>query len=685
MIKEDLPKISGKGMYIDDLNPMNTVYLGIVRSPIARGIIKSISKPEKALLTLTWEDAKIYMPVRADPETLKQSNIVKMPILADGKVNFVGQPVLAYVVEDRYEIEDITDEVSIEYEELKPIINIEKAMNSNDEIHSGAKRNISVDKLLEGGELSAKKRAEIIVSRKINQTRIISNPMEPKGIIAFWDGEHLNIYGSFQSSFRVKNDLREALNLPPEKIRVYSPQNVGGGFGNKVPAHPEYVIASMASMKLGRPVKWIETRYEHLKNPTVGRGVLSDIKMYATKQGEILGIEGYIAVDLGAYNYTLNPTTPAFIAQLLTGPYKMKFASIRAYGIFTNLPPTGPYRGAGRPEAALIHETLVEDLANELGMDPVEIRRKNLIGDNGYVTPLGVKIDPAGYNQVLNEAEKYYRKAREVYKGKGVSITVFTDIVRLSPGEGARVRIENGKIKIFVGTGPHGQAHGYTFSKLASEILGVPQDLIEVITNTTDGVKEGIGSFGSRSATAGGSAVIEACKQLLSKINMPIEKALKEINGVEAEVFYKSDDIFSPGSHVAVVDVDKDTGFVKVLEYYAVDDVGRTLIKEEVEGQIIGGVLQGISQILWEHAPYDENGNPLFSSIADCGVPTAVEANYKIYVNEVEYPSVTSAKSRGIGEAGTTGALPAVFLALEKITHKKFNKTPIYPWDIIEQ
>ncbi|ACP47526.1 aldehyde oxidase and xanthine dehydrogenase molybdopterin binding [Sulfolobus islandicus Y.N.15.51] len=685
MIKEDLPKISGKGMYIDDLNPMNTVYLGIVRSPIARGIIKSISKPEKALLTLTWEDAKIYMPVRADPETLKQSNIVKMPILADGKVNFVGQPVLAYVVEDRYEIEDITDEVSIEYEELKPIINIEKAMNSNDEIHSGAKRNISVDKLLEGGELSAKKRAEIIVSRKINQTRIISNPMEPKGIIAFWDGEHLNIYGSFQSSFRVKNDLREALNLPPEKIRVYSPQNVGGGFGNKVPAHPEYVIASMASMKLGRPVKWIETRYEHLKNPTVGRGVLSDIKMYATKQGEILGIEGYIAVDLGAYNYTLNPTTPAFIAQLLTGPYKMKFASIRAYGIFTNLPPTGPYRGAGRPEAALIHETLVEDLANELGMDPVEIRRKNLIGDNGYVTPLGVKIDPAGYNQVLNEAEKYYRKAREVYKGKGVSITVFTDIVRLSPGEGARVRIENGKIKIFVGTGPHGQAHGYTFSKLASEILGVPQDLIEVITNTTDGVKEGIGSFGSRSATAGGSAVIEACKQLLSKINMPIEKALKEINGVEAEVFYKSDDIFSPGSHVAVVDVDKDTGFVKVLEYYAVDDVGRTLIKEEVEGQIIGGVLQGISQVLWEHAPYDENGNPLFSSIADCGVPTAVEANYKIYVNEVEYPSVTSAKSRGIGEAGTTGALPAVFLALEKITHKKFNKTPIYPWDIIEQ
>ncbi|AAK43046.1 xanthine dehydrogenase family protein molybdopterin-binding subunit [Saccharolobus solfataricus] len=682
MIREDLPKITGKGTYIDDIDPRNTVYLGIIRSPIARGIIKSISRPEKALLTLTWEDVKIYMPVRVDPETLKQSNIVKMPILADGKVNFVGQPVLAYVVEDRYAIEDIADEMSIEYEELKPIIDVEKAMNSDDEIHSGAKRNISVNKLLEGGELSAKKRAEVVVSRKINQARIISNPMEPKGIIAHWDGEYLNIYGSFQSSFRIKNDLRETLNLSPEKIRVYSPQNVGGGFGNKVPAHPEYVIASIASMKLGRPVKWIETRYEHLKNPTVGRGVLSDVKMYATKQGEILGIEGYVAVDLGAYNYTLNPTTPAFIAQLLTGPYKMRFASIRAYGIFTNLPPTGPYRGAGRPEAALIHETLVEDLAEELGVDSVEIRRRNLISDNGYVTPLGVRIDPAGYNEVLNEAEKYYRKAKEVYKDKGVSIVVFTDIIRLSPGEGARVRIENGKIKIFVGTGPHGQAHGDTFSKLASETLGIPQDLIEVVANTTDGVKEGIGSFGSRSATVGGSAVIEACRQLLSKVNMPIDKALKEMNGMEAEIFYKSDDIFSPGSHVAVVDVDRDTGFVKVLEYYAVDDVGRILIKEEVEGQIIGGVLQGVSQVLWEHAPYDENGNPLFSSIADCGVPTAVEASYKVYVSEVEYPSATSAKSRGVGEAGTTGGLPAVFLALEKITHRKFNKTPIYPWDI---
>ncbi|QGA55402.1 molybdopterin-dependent oxidoreductase [Sulfolobus sp. E5-1-F] len=683
MIKEDLPKIIGKGSYIDDINPKNVVYLGVVRSQIARGIIRSISKPESALLSLTWEDVKTYMPVPVPPNISKSSKIVRMPVLADGRVNFVGQPVLAFVVDDRYKIEDIAEEVTIDYEELKPVVDLEKAMDNDEEIHPGVKKNISVDLLLEGGELSAKSKAEVVVSRKIKQNRIVSNPMEPKGVIVHWDGEHLNVYGSFQSAFRIRNDLREALNFSPEKIRVYSAPNVGGGFGNKVPSHPEYVLAAIASMKLNRPVKWIETRYEHLKNPTVGRGVLSDVKLYATRQGEILGIEGYVAVDLGAYNYTINPTTPGFIASLLTGPYKMKFASIRALGVFTNQPPTGPYRGAGRPEAALIHETLVDDLAEELGMDPVEIRRKNLFGDNGYVTPLGVKIDPAGYREVLDTAEKYYRKAKEVYKDKGVSIVIFTDIVRLSPGEGARVRIENGKVKIFVGTGPHGQAYSDTFSKLASEVLGISQDIIEVITNTTEGVKEGVGSFGSRGGTIGGSAVIEACKQLLSKINMPIDKAIKELNGVEVEVFYRSDDIFSPGAHVAVVDVNRETGFVKILDYYAVDDVGRALVKEEVEGQIIGGVLQGVSQVLWEHAPYDENGNPLFSSIADTGVPTAVEASFKVNVDEVEFPSALPAKSRGVGEAGTTGGLPAVFIALEKVVKRKFNKTPIYPWDII--
>jgi len=679
MIKEHFPLITGKGTYIDDINPKNVAYLHIVRSPIARGIIKSISRPESALLSFTWEDVKTYVPAWG---TFKNAQVVKMPVLADGRVSFVGQPVLAFVVDDRYKTEDVAEEVSIDYEELDPVVDPEEALN-REPIHPGLKGNVSVDELLQGGDLSLKDKADVVVSRKIKQNRIVANPIETRGVICWWDGDVLNVYVGTQSPFYIKNGLREALGIPPENIKVYSPPNVGGAFGNKTNVISEYILSALASKKLNRPVKWIETRSEHLvNNMSHGRGVVSDMKLYATKDGEILGVEGTIIVNLGAYNtFAILSNKPRFIATLITGPYKMKFASVRALGVFTNTPPMGFYRGAGRPEAALIHETLVEDLADELGMDPVEIRRKNLVDDNGYITPLGNKLDPAGYREVLDEAEKYYRKAKEVYKDKGVAIVTFTEIARLSFGESAKARIKDSKVYFYLGLGPHGQAYASTFSKLASEVLGISEDKIEVITGSTEIVKEGFGSFGARGGTVGGSAVIVAAKELLNKIGKSTltEEDLRKFEGVEVEVFYKPDDIFAPGAHVAVVDVDE-TGKIKVIEYYAVDDVGRVLNLEEVEGQIVGGVLQGLSQVTLEEMRYDEWGNPLCTSIADCGVPTALEAPLRVETKTLEFPSQLPSKSRGVGEAGTIGALPAVFIAVEKKTKKKFNQTPINPW-----
>jgi len=683
VIREHLPIITGKSTYIDDINPRNVAYLYVVRSPIARGVIKKISKPSNSLLALTWEDVKLYMPVRFLPGVKVQ--LAKMPVLADGRVNFVGQPVLAFVVEDRYKTEDVAEEVSVDYEELDPVVDPEEALN-REPIHPGLKSNISVDELLQGGDLSLKNKADVVVRRKIKQYRVVSNPLEPKGFICWWEGDVLNVYVGTQAPFGVKNDLREALGIPPENIKVYSSPNVGGGFGNKTSAYPEYVLAAIASKKLNRPIKWIETRSEFLVNAqSLGRGEVSDMKLYATKDGEILGIEGTIIANIGAYDYGINYNTPLFVSRLSLGPYKMKFASIRAISVFTNTPPMGFYRGAGRPEAALIHETLVEDLADELGMDPVEIRRKNLVDNNGYITPLGTRLDPAGYHEVLAEAEKYYRKAKEVYKDKGVAIVAFTELVRTSPGEGARARIKDGKVYFYLGgLGPHGQAYSSTFNKLASEVLGLSEDKIEVILGNSETVKEGIGSFGSRGGTIGGSAVIAAAKELLSKIGKDKlnEEDLRKFEGVEVEVFYKADDIFAPGAHVAVVDVDE-TGKIKVLEYYAVDDVGRILNLEEVEGQIVGGVLQGVSQVILEAMRYDERGIPLCASIADCGVPTAMEAPLKVETKYIEFPSQLPSKSRGVGEAGTTGALPAIFIAVEKKTKRKFNQTPIDPWMII--
>ncbi|ARM75499.1 xanthine dehydrogenase family protein molybdopterin-binding subunit [Acidianus manzaensis] len=675
LLRELYNVVSGKSKYIDDIELNDMLYLGVVRSSYARAKIQSITEPSNVILTLSWDKVKTYMPVRPDPRV---QNLVKMPVLANGSVNFVGQPILAFIVKDRYEIEDKIDEVGIDYEPLKPITTIDEAIKSEEKIHE--KGNIAVDLNLEGGKLEQKYNADIVVERELEQDRIVANPMEPKGIIAYYDGDILNIIGSFQSSFRIKSDLQEALGIPADKIIVKSAPNVGGGFGNKVPAHPEYVLASLASMILKKPIKWIETRKEHLTNPTQGRGVKSKVKLYAKNDGTILGVEGEVYNDLGAYAYTINTNTPAFIASSINGPYKMSFMKIRAIGVYTNKPPTGPYRGAGRPEATLIIETLVEDLAEKLGMDPVNLRRKNII-ENGFTTPLGTKIDNAGYLELLNRGEKVYRELKEKYKGKGVSLIAFTEIVSAAPGEGAKIRIGKGKIQLFVGSGPHGQTHHSTFSLLASEVLGYPADKIEVITNDTENLKEGIGSFGSRTAAAAGSAVILACQGILNELEKRRISLLDAINSdeiIEYETFSKTENIFTPGVYVAVVDIDE-LYVPKVIECYSIDDVGRALIPDEVEAQITGGVLQGISQVYLEGALYDENGSPIYGSISDAGVPTAIDASYKLNVEYIETPSNLPSKARGIGEAGTTGALSATFIALEKRINKKLNKTPISP------
>ncbi|MEM4373324.1 MAG: xanthine dehydrogenase family protein molybdopterin-binding subunit, partial [Metallosphaera sp.] len=466
-IREHLDEITGQGKYTDDVNLPNTVYLGVVRSQVARGKVLDISRSDNVLLFLDWDSVSTYMPVRPDPRT---KNLVKMPIVSDGRVNFVGQPVVAFVVKDRYDIEDVIDEVGVDYAQETPVVSVKDSMREEIKIHE--KGNIAIDLDLSGGDLEQLVNSEVTVERELLQDRIVQHPMEPKGVISYYNGETLTVIGSFQSAFRVRADLQEALGVSPEKIVVQSPPNVGGGFGNKVPAYPEYVLTALASTKLRRPVKWIETRREHLTNPTQGRGVWSRVKLHAKRDGTILGLEGTIAVDLGAYAFTLNTTTPAFIASLTNGPYKMRFAKLRALGVYTNKPPTGPYRGAGRPEAALITETLVEDLAETLGLSPLEVRKKNFL-DGEFTTPLGVKIDKAAYREMFTRAEQVYHSLKERHKGKAISFIAFTEVVRASPGEGAKVRIGRGEVFVAVGSGPHGQAHRTTFALLAGEVLGV--------------------------------------------------------------------------------------------------------------------------------------------------------------------------------------------------------------------
>jgi carbon-monoxide dehydrogenase large subunit len=614
------------------------------------------------------------MPVR---DVDKAKFVARMPVLAKDRVNFVGQPVAAVVVDNKYDGPDALEEISVDYEPLTPVTTIEDSLKGDVVIHEGATDNISIDIYVGGGELSAFSEADVVLKRRIYQPRVVSNPLEPKGCVAYYDGDVLNMVVSAQSVFRIRADISEALGFPPEKIRVVAPKNVGGGFGNKVPAYPEYVVAAYASMKLRRPVKWIETRREHLVNPTQGRGILSEVEIYAKKNGRILGFRGRVVVDLGAYNFTINTRAPTFIATLIPGPYKVKALDIRAVGVYTNLPPTGPYRGAGRPEAALIHETLVEDLAEELGMDPVELRRINL-AEEGYVTPGGWSLGRHGGSEVLEIAEKVYRAAKERFRNAGVGLALFVEHIRITPGEGCRLRIENCRVKIGLGgIGPHGQAHRSAFKKIVSRYLGVAEEDVDVYLSSTDWAKWGAGSFGSRSTAIGAAAIFKAVEELkkaAGERGLIIPRDLCKLEGFEVNVEVRGEDVFGAGAHVAVVDFDEEHMRPVILYYFAADNVGNLVIKEEVEAQLEGGAAQAAAQIFFEEASFDEDGNPKYMSIIQSGFPTATDLVIKNFeVEEVLKPSTLPGGFIGVGESGTTGGLAAIFIAVEKMLRSKFG------------
>ncbi|WP_243678916.1 molybdopterin-dependent oxidoreductase [Vulcanisaeta distributa] len=334
----------------------------------------------------------------------------------------------------------------------------------------------------------------------------------------------------------------------------------------------------------------------------------------------------------------------------------------------------------------------MDDLADELGMDPVEIRRRNIIKDGEtYRTPLGLVIDPANYQSILEDAAKRYYEFKSKYSDKGVSIAVFALYVSALGGEGVKAVIGNGKMRLIIGSRPQGHAHVSAFTKYVSEVFGLPEELIEVVPGDTETLNYGVGTFGSRSATVVAAAITELAERVnsrLSSMGLSLIDAIRSKGVViEEEVDYKpSMAIFAPGAHVAVVDFDPETLVARVIDYYTVHNVGKPLLEEEVEAQIHGGVLQGLAQVLWEGAFYSEDGTPLHASLADYGLPSAEDVAYKVAINEINTPSPLPGGVRGIGgESGTTGALASVFLALEKAVRSKtgvkvkLGKTPVTP------
>lgn len=662
--------VEGNGTYIDDIHLPGMLHMSILRSPYSRARITSIKGG------LTGKDYTGRMASVGEGGS-GEINLYSEPVLAQGYVSYLGQPVAAVFGDDRYKAEDLLNSVDVDYEPLKPAMNIDAALNS-EPIHPGMKNNILVEKWT--GKEFKDTSSPIVLEDSFYNERVATNPLEPRGVIATHDGNRLTVWVSTQSSQSVKEGLVDAMNLSPESVRVIQ-ADTGGGFGLKGGLHPEYVIAAHAAMKYKRPVKWIETRSEHLSASNPGRGARGNIKIYSGKNGVINGISGEILVDSGSYG-GFGEFAPGFIAYQLTGPYSIPNAYIRGVAVMTNKVPQGPFRGAGRPEASYFMERMVDLLADELNMDPAAVRLANM-SDKPFKSPLGMEIDAARpfYESALKEFDWGKR-----FTPDSAGLGFFVLVPGLGPGEGARIKIENGKLKVWLGGDTAGQGHQDFARTLIQEELGIPPELVELQLGDTDAIKKGVGAWGSRSAITAGAALVTASKKIRDLVSKDHgeytpEKALSGSYDVDHFEEIKGA-LNSFGANVALAEVSP-LGSVNVKECWAYYDLGRVLSMHNVVGQIMGGMAQGIGQVLSEQVSYSDEGELLTGSIADSGVLAADEVpNFVVKV--AENPSRFPHKAKGVGEAPNIGVPSALVRSIEKATGRRVRDTPIDPESISE-
>lgn len=659
---------------MDDFRLPETLYIKFVRSPYARARILRVrgginSSELNATLASTGEGAVGSLSSAA------------MPVLASGYVNFVGQPVAAVLGESRYQAEDLAESVEVDYEPLKPVVDVEEALRS-EPIHQGSTSNVLTRHTL-GSKFEPD--SHLVLEDSFRIERIAANPIEPRGVLAYYDGSRLTLWASTQSVFSVKHGLAASLRVPESMVRVIQ-ADTGGAFGSKGGLYPEYVVAAYASMKTRRPVKWIETRTENIQASNHGRGVLANMKVYAKKSGRVTGVEAQVYVDAGAYAVGLNVFAPRFIGFQITGPYAIDRAYVEAYSVCTNKVPLGPYRGAGRPEAAFFIERMMDRLADTLGMSTIDVRLANTMR-GGFTSPLGLRVESA--REFLEEAINAL-DARSRLGSKGWGLSFFVLVPAAQPGESARITVRGGRVKVWLGGNAHGQAHEFFVKRLVAEELGVPEDLVDLERGDTDMLTQGVGTWGSRSAMVAGAAVVEAARKLrnearekLGETGSPAEYSPQELLKGEfnVEVFYRMDEQLNTlGVNLVRAEVDA-LGRVSVRDCLSYYDVGRALTPWMVESQVHGGCAQGVGQVLYESVRYGQEGQLLTASILDAGLAYATEVpSYTVIL--AQHPSKLPHAAKGVGESPTIGVPPALARAIESLTGKRVNHTPLTPEEL---
>ncbi|MBE2317133.1 xanthine dehydrogenase family protein molybdopterin-binding subunit [Solirubrobacter sp. CPCC 204708] len=634
--REDARLLAGRGQFLDDVPLPGALHMAFVRSPHAHARLNL--KGSGAFIFTAADVAGHVAPAQIVPPPGLTVEPVPHPVLADGVVRYVGQPVAAVVAESRAAAEDLAESVEVEYEPLPAVVD----PRAGDTMARWEKR--------EGDVAGAFARAAHVVRTERVIPRLAAVPMEPRGALAVEEDGRLTVWSSSQSAHRPRAQLAQSLGRDEASIRVIVP-DVGGAFGSKGTLPVETPLVAFAASRLGRPVRWTEDRYENFLSAPQGRGVRGWVELGFDDEGRILALRGRVLADLGAYLLPSTPMPPHTTAMLLAGGYDIPAVEVIVTGARTHKVPTAPYRGAGRPEASYLIETALDEAARRLGLDPLALRRRNLVRSFPHRTALGWTYDSGAFEACLDRAVDLIGDVEPQEPGVLVGVG-FALAVERSGGlhEHASVTREGDEVVVRAGSVPSGQGHETLFAQLAAERLGVDPAMVRVITGDSDALAQGVGSFASRTATMGGNAVVAAADDLLA--------------GGPGVARFESDQVFTSGAYAAVVEVVRATGEVRLRRLVAVDDAGRILHPRLAEGQVIGGAVQGLGAMLSEEVVHDASGQPVSASLLDYALPTAAEIP-EFATAFVESPSPLNPLGvKGIGESGTIGAPPAIANAL---------------------
>ncbi|MDQ3660629.1 MAG: xanthine dehydrogenase family protein molybdopterin-binding subunit, partial [Actinomycetota bacterium] len=710
---EDPRFLSGTARYLEDLTPDGALHAVFVRSIIGHAHIEGIDMEEARAapgVVRVFDAGGLSLP---DMRAQNAPKTFSRPILARDKVRFVGEPIAVVVAETRATALDAAERVLVDYDFLPSVSDPVAAGRPSapvlfEEHGSNVAATESFSSDVAGTE------PEVVIKHRFVNQRLAALPLEVNGALAIPSGDGLTLWVPCQAPFLIRKDVARALGLDRAAVRVIAPA-VGGGFGAKIDTYAEHITIAALARLLGRPVRYIESRSENMTAMTHGRGQVQDVELGATRDGRILSLRADIIADLGAYPQG-GAYLPDLTRQMLSGVYSIDSIQYNAALTVTDATPTSAYRGAGRPEAAALLERAVDMLAHRLDMDPADIRRKNFIPKDAFpfTTATNANYDSGDYDGVLDKALQAvsYRELREAQRRRrddgesrllGIGLCTYVEVTGLEGGEFGEVRVdEGGRVGVLTGVSPHGQGHETAFTQLVAGLLNVPFESIDVIHSDTALVKRGAGTMGSRSLQIGGSAIVRASEGVVDKARRLaahlLEVSVEDVElidqgrlaivgaperslswaelgaaaqdsqalpegmepGLGVQHFFDPEDTTYPfGAHVCVVEVDSETGKVELLRHVAVDDCGTILNPILVEGQVHGGIAQGLGQALFEEVVYGEDAQPLNANLAMYRMPSAAElVSFERHYTETT-THINPLGAKGIGESATIGSTPA--------------------------